>query len=50
MTTVKQVALTRLVPGAVVWAHIPFEECDQEKTRPAVVVDKSGRDVILRPC
>jgi hypothetical protein len=38
-----------LVPGAVVWAHVPFEDGEGEKTRPAVVAQLSGRDVTLYP-
>jgi hypothetical protein len=39
----------RLVRGAVVWAHIPFEEGEGEKTRPAVVIERRGRNVVLKP-
>ena len=40
-----------LVPGAVVWAHVPYDDGDGAawKTRPAVVVDASGREVTLFP-
>jgi hypothetical protein len=44
------VARTALVRGAVVWAHVPFtEDGSAWKTRPAVVVDASGRDITLFP-
>jgi hypothetical protein len=33
----------------VVWAHVPFEDVDGEKTRPAVVVRRQGRQVELLP-
>jgi hypothetical protein len=39
-----------IVPGMVVWAHVPFEHTDSYKTRPAVVVGRQGRDVVLLPC
>jgi hypothetical protein len=29
------VAKKKLQPGVVVWAHVPFEELDADKTRPA---------------
>jgi hypothetical protein len=38
-----------LVPGAVVWAHVPFAEIDEFKTRPAVVVEIVGREVTILP-
>ena len=49
LAIVKRVARTQLVPGAVIWAHIPYEDGQGEKTRPAVVVDRSGRDVTVLP-
>ena len=45
-----------LVPGAVVWAHIPFNGSaaprsgsSEWKTRPAVVIAANGREVTLLP-
>ena len=47
----RPVPRTALVPGAVVWAHVPYDDGDGTawKTRPAVVVDAAGRDVTLFP-
>ena len=39
----------RLRPGAVVWAHVPYEESAQYKTRPAVVITHAGRTATLLP-
>jgi hypothetical protein len=47
--TVSPIALRRLRPGVVVWAHIPFQEVDGWKLRPAVVVRAEARTVLLRP-
>lgn len=44
------VARTQLVPGAVVWARVPFEEAGQYKIRPCVVLRCLGRDVTVLPC
>jgi hypothetical protein len=49
LTTVRPVARGRLVPGAVVWAHVPFAEGDAEKTRPTVVKATVGRQVTILP-
>jgi hypothetical protein len=40
----------RLHPGTVVWVHIPFEDVEGAKIRPAVVLRCHGRDVVLLPC
>jgi hypothetical protein len=40
----------RLHPGTVVWAHIPFEDVEADKIRPAVVLRCHGREVVLLPC
>ena len=49
LTRVRPVPMKRLEPGTVVWAHIPFADRNCEKTRPALVVRRDGRDVTLRP-
>ena len=49
LTVVKPVPKNRLTPGAVVWAHVPFEDGKGEKTRPAVVVSASSREVVVLP-
>lgn len=49
LTIVKPVARTRLTFGAVVWAHIPFDDVDAEKTRPAVVLHTEGWSVAVLP-
>ncbi len=49
-TSLRIVARNCLHPGMVVWAHVPFEDADGYKTRPAVVVGRRGRDVVLLPC
>jgi hypothetical protein len=43
------IARNRLLPGAVVWAHIPYRERPGEKLRPAVVLGVDGRAVCLLP-
>lgn len=49
LASVRRIPKTQLVPGAVVWAHVPYEEDDGEKTRPAVVKGLRGRDLTLLP-
>ena len=49
LSTVRRVPRKRLTPGTVIWAHVPFEETEGEKTRPAVVIDLRGRDVVILP-
>src|SRR5947208_4842363 len=34
LAIVRPVAKTSLTPGTVVWAHVPYEECDGYKLRP----------------
>ena len=48
LTQVKPVALGALNPGVVVYAHVPFDQGDGEKSRPAVVVGRRGRDILLK--
>lgn len=45
----KPVAKSRLVPGVVVWARVPFVDTNDWKTRPAVVKTVQGRLVSLAP-
>lgn len=49
LLTVHRVPHNQLVPGTVVWAHIPYQEIDTEKLRPALVVGFDGSRVTLRP-
>lgn len=49
MSIVRPVPLTRLTPGTVVWAHVPFSDGTGEKSRPAVVVATRGRNIELLP-
>lgn len=49
LASVKRVPRTQLVPGTVVWAHVPFEDGQGEKVRPAVVVERCGRDLVVFP-
>jgi hypothetical protein len=49
LAVVEAVPMNRLHRGVVVWAHIPFQYDDGEKTRPAVVIGVSGRTVELLP-
>jgi hypothetical protein len=42
--------MSRLVPGAVVWARVPFSDRDEYKIRPAVVCSVVGHSVTIRPC
>src|SRR6266849_580079 len=46
---VKPAAASRLLPGIVVWARVPYAEADNWKTRPAVVKSVVGRQVTLLP-
>ncbi|MGN9804039.1 type II toxin-antitoxin system PemK/MazF family toxin [Micromonospora sp. L32] len=51
MSVVRLVARTRLRPGVVVWARVPYRERDEYKIRPAVVFECRGRrDVVILPC
>ena len=49
LAVVKPVPANRLKLGSVVWAHVPFEDCDGHKTRPAVVVTTDRRSAVLLP-
>jgi hypothetical protein len=49
LSNVRLIPRTRLTPGTVIWAHVPFEDTEGEKTRPAVVIDLRGRDVVILP-
>jgi hypothetical protein len=49
LATVKRVPRNQLVSGTVVWAHVPYEDGTGEKLRPAVVVERCGRDVTILP-
>jgi len=49
MSIVRPVPLSRLLPGTVVWAHIPFADGTGEKSRPAVVIATESRDITLLP-
>lgn len=49
LAVVHPVPLSRLTPGTVVWAHVDFREIDGWKTRPCVVVERRGREVVLLP-
>jgi hypothetical protein len=50
VTRLRIVPRNRLHPGTVVWVHIPFEDGEGYKIRPAVVLRCCGRDVVLLPC
>src|SRR5260370_37378656 len=50
VTRLRIVPRNRLHPGTVVWVHIPFEDVEGDKIRPAVVLRCHGRDVVLLPC
>jgi hypothetical protein len=50
VTRLRIVARNRLRPGTVVWVHVPFEDAEDDKIRPAVVLSCRGRDVVLLPC
>lgn len=43
----KPVALSRLVPGTVVYARIPYRDGTGEKVRPAVVIRKEGQKIFV---
>jgi hypothetical protein len=42
-------AKAALRPGTVVWAEIPFADGSGTKTRPAVVIERARRYVVVRP-
>ena len=49
MSGVRPVAVTSLVPGVVVWAHVPAPRSSRNPVlRPAVVSGRQGRTVRLR--
>jgi len=49
LTAVRPVARNQLRPGTVIWAHIPYAEIDEEKTRPAIVQSVCGHSVTVHP-
>ncbi len=49
LTVVRPVPANQLTLGAVVWAHVPYQDCDSYKTRPAVVIATDRRSVALLP-
>jgi len=49
MNTVQRIPRTQLKPGTVVWAHVPYADGTGEKSRPAVVLSRQGRDIELLP-
>ena len=49
LAVVEIVPMNRLRLGLVVWAHVPFQDDDGEKTRPAIVVRTADRTVELLP-
>lgn len=49
MSVVRPVPLNRLLPGTVVWAHVPFADGTGEKARPAIVRSTNGREIELLP-
>lgn len=49
LAVVKPVPANQLTLGAVVWAHVPYEDYDGHKTRPAVVVAADRRSAVLLP-
>lgn len=50
LNCVDSVALSRLTPGTIVRARIPFAEPDEgQKVRPALVVERTGRTVTVVP-
>lgn len=50
LTVVRPVPANQLKLGAVVWAHVPYQDCDSYKTRPAVVIAADRHSVVLLPC
>lgn len=49
LALVQPIARRALETGTVVWAHVPYETLDGEKTRPAVVIEVRGREVVVAP-
>lgn len=49
LTCVHRVADRNLEIGAVLWAHVPFEDIDGSKLRPVVVVDRVRNGVVVHP-
>ena len=38
LSRVQRIPRAQLIPGTVVWAHVPYDDGTGEKLRPAVVV------------
>lgn len=49
LATVRPIPRNQLQTGTVIWAHIPYAEIDDEKTRPAIVHSVNGRSVTVHP-
>lgn len=49
LTVVRPVPATKLVLGAVVWAHVPYTDREGYKTRPAVVAAADRHSAVLLP-
>lgn len=50
MQAPKPVPYRALVEGAVILARVPFEEVDEDKVRPVVLVAVTGFTVTVKPC
>jgi len=49
LARVAPISRRALGTGTVVWAHVPYESGDGEKSRPAIVLEVRGRDVVFAP-
>jgi hypothetical protein len=49
LTVVRPVPANQLTLGAVVWAHVLYQDHDGYKTRPAVVIATDRRSTVLLP-
>jgi hypothetical protein len=49
LSLVKRVPKTQLLPGTIVWAHVPYADGTGEKARPALIIGTRGRDIELLP-
>jgi mRNA-degrading endonuclease toxin of MazEF toxin-antitoxin module len=49
LAVVRPIALGSLEPGSVVWTRIRYRDGSGDKTRPAVVIARTGRTILVAP-
>lgn len=47
LATIRAIPLSALTPGVIAWGRVPFTEMDDSKTRPCLVVSRTGREVTV---